>query len=170
MCVYHLVEARVYPDSERKIEGGNRCYFTLFAEIEPWRSEKKKIPPLRYHAVFYAGFVATWRFSLKSRPVASEPCKSVNLSSIEPRGLLYRSCCKFLLFEKKMAFEPYKSAISPSPEPRDLLHGFCCKLAPFTEIWTISPRTCPYRGPCSRQIEFPPLRNHAVYYTVFAAN
>ena len=45
----------------------------------------------------------------------------------------------------------------------DGLLWFCCKLALFVEIWTSGLRTLEIR-------KFPPLRNHAVYYTSFAAN
>ena len=58
---------------------------------------------------------------------------------------------------------PGNPKIPPSPEPRGLLHRFCCKLTLFAEIWTSGVRTLEIR-------KFPPLRNHAVYYTGFAAN
>ena len=92
--------------------------------------ENHKFHLLRNHAVYYTGFAANWRFSLKSGPVA---------------------------------FEPWKSEIPSSPEPRNLLHSFCCKLALFVELSTSGLRTLEIR-------KFPPLLNHAVCYTGFAAN
>ena len=104
-------------------------------------------------------FVEIWTSGLRTLEIRKFP-------PLRNHAVYYTSFAANLYFSLKsgpVALEPWKSKNFLLSEPRGLLHKFCCKLVLFAEIWTNGFRTLEIQ-------KFPPLRNHAVYDTGFAAN